>query len=321
MPENGVGAGLELVAAAKVNLALEVLRRRDDGYHEIDTVLTTIDLADRVRLHPQLPGTGLTVRLGGPHAAGIDPAAELAGSAARAMAEAAGRDPDLAIEVEKRIPQPAGLGGASSDAAAVLRGLHELWGLEWPPERLAQLAATLGSDVPFFLVGGAAHATGRGETVEGLPDLRPISLLVLLPPVPASPGKTAARYGALTARDHTDGARSQRLAHRLRRHAPPPAADLVNAFEASIERTDSELVAHYAGYRAAGAPTLHLCGAGPAVYLLVHERAKRTELAEAFRSRGALVLPASTLGRAGALHTHAVPALRVGTAAGAPPGP
>ncbi len=305
----GAGAGVELVAPAKVNLALEVLGPRNDGYHEIDTVLTTIDLADRVRLHPQPRGAGLAVRLVGPHASGIDPATELAGAAARSMAAAAGRSPDLAVEVEKRIPQPAGLGGASSDAASVLRGLNALWELGWPGERLSQLGAALGSDVPFFLTGGAAHATGRGESVEPLPDLRPLSLLVLLPPVPALAGKTARRYAALTERDFTDGGRSRRLAHRLRRHAPPPAADLVNAFEASVERSDAELVAHYAAYRAAGAPTLHLCGAGPAVYLLVHERAKRSELAESFRARGALVLPARTLGRSGALELRELPPL------------
>jgi 4-diphosphocytidyl-2-C-methyl-D-erythritol kinase len=301
------GAGLELIAPAKVNLALEVLRRRQDGYHEIDTVMSTLDLADRVRLRLREPGAGLDVRLGGPHAAGIDPAVELAGRAARAIAEAAGRAPDIVVELEKRIPQPAGLGGGSSDAAAVLRGLHELWALGWPAERLAELGASIGSDVPFFLVSGVARCTGRGERVEPLPDLRPLALLVLVPPVPALPGKTAARYAALEPRDLSDGVESRRLARLLRRHAPPPPGDLVNAFEAVIERSDAELLAHYAVYRSVGVPTLHLCGAGPAVYLLVEERAKRAELVDALRARGALVLPARTLGRAEALATRPLP--------------
>ena len=301
------GPGLELVAPAKLNLALEVLGRREDGYHEVDTVLTTIDLADRVRIRTRPEGSGLAVSLEGPHAAGIPPETDLAAAAARALAEAAGRAPDLDLHVEKRIPQPAGLGGASSDAAAVLRGLDELWDLGWPRERLSALAAGLGSDVPFFLSGGAARATGRGELVEPLPDLRPLSLLVLVPPVPEPPGKTARRYGQLTGRDYTDGARSRRLAHRLARRAPPPSSDLVNAFEEPLERSEPELVAHYAAYREAGAPTLHLCGSGPAVFLLVSERAKRSELQEAFRARGALVLPARTLGRAAALASRPLP--------------
>ena len=303
------GGGLELAAPAKLNLALEVLGRRPDGYHEVDTVLTTIDLADRVRIRTRPAGSGLSVSLGGPHAPGIDPEDDLAGAAARALGEASGIAPDLDLRVEKRIPQPGGLGGGASDAAAVLRGLNALWRLGWPPERLASIAGDLGSDVPFFLLGGAARATGRGEIVEALPDPRPLSLLVLVPPVPAAPGKTAGRYAQLTERDFTDGARSRRLAHRLARRAPPPSGDLVNAFEGAVERSDPELVAHYAAYRQAGAPTLHLCGAGPAVYLLVPERAKRSELSEAFRARGALVLPARTLGRDAALASQPLPPL------------
>ncbi len=298
-----VGAGLRLIAPAKVNLALEVLRRRNDGYHEVDTVMTTIDLADEVQLRVRRPDAGLDVRLIGPYAAEIDPADELAGRAARMIAEAAGRAPDISVEIEKRIPHPAGLGGGSSDAAAVLRGLHELWELDWPQDRLMELGASLGSDVPFFLAGGVARCTGRGEHVDPLPDLRPLSMLVLVPMVPTVPEKTKVRYAELQSRDFSDGTRSARLAQRLRRHAPPPVGDLVNVFEAVIERSDTELLAHYAVYRSAGAPTLHLCGAGPGVYLLVSERAKRADLVDAFQARGALVLPARTLGRAGALET------------------
>jgi 4-diphosphocytidyl-2-C-methyl-D-erythritol kinase len=213
------------------------------------------------------------------------------------------RAPDLAISVEKRIPSPTGLGGGSSDAAAVLRALAALWGLHWPPARLAEVAATLGSDVPFFLTGGVAHCTGRGERVEALPDLRPLRLLVLVPPLPPAANKTARRYGALHAHDLTDGARARRLAHRLARHAPPPTVDLVNAFESVIERSDPELVAHYAEYAAAagGTPRFHLSGSGPAVYLFVYEDAKLSDLRRDFERAGALVFDARTLGRAAAV--------------------
>src|SRR5690606_11392371 len=154
--------------------------------------------------------------------------------------------PDVRIRVEKRIPSPAGLGGGSSDAAAVLRGLDALWGLGWDRERLAALGATIGSDVPFFVHGGVARCTGRGEIVEPIRDMRPLRVLILVPPVPGGPSKTARLYGALHAHDFTDGSRSHRLSQRLARHAPPPTNDLVNAFERVIERTDPELVAHYA---------------------------------------------------------------------------
>ena len=297
---------LSLIAPAKVNLVLEVRGRRPDGYHDLDTVLTTIDLADRVRLRPH---PALDVRIEGRFASAVAPDGELAAEAARALAEAAGRDPAVAIELTKSIPVAAGLGGGSSDAAAVLRGLDRLWGLGWPVERLGEVAISVGSDVPFFLHGGTARCRGRGEVVEPLRDLRPLRLLLLLPPLPPQPGKTARRFGALHAHDLSDGERSRRMAHRMERGAPPPAADLWNAFETVIERTESELLAHYAAYDAAiGGGRLHLSGAGPAVFLLVHERAKVAELRRDLEGAGAEVFAARTLPRAEVLAVEVGPA-------------
>ncbi|MEX2373472.1 MAG: 4-(cytidine 5'-diphospho)-2-C-methyl-D-erythritol kinase [Dehalococcoidia bacterium] len=294
-------AALRLIAPAKINLALEVLGKRQDGFHEVDTVMTTIDLADRVTLRRRAAGAGLDVTLSGPYAAGIDPADDLSRRAAVRVAEAAGIAPDVAIEVEKRIPSPGGLGGGASDAAAVLRGLDRLWGLDWPAARLEAVAATLGSDVPFFLHGGTARCTGRGEQVEPLRDMRPLRLLVLVPPVPSARDKTARRYAALHPHDFSSGDRSRRLAARIARHAPPPTGDLVNAFERAIERTDPELVAHYARYGSAGALRLHLTGAGPAVFLFIMDDAKASELRRDFRAVGATVFEARTLRRPDAL--------------------
>lgn len=290
---------LTLLAPAKLNLVLEVTGRRDDGFHDLDTVMTTIDLADRVRLRP---ADALDVRLSGRGAEEIAGEGELSAAAARALAAAAGREPNVAIEVEKRVPAAAGLGGGSSDAAAVLRGLARLWELDWPIERLGEVAASVGSDVPFFLHGGTARCRGRGEIVEPLRDVRPLRLLLLLPPVPQAPAKTGRRFGALHAHDLTDGERSARVAHRVQRNVPPPTRDLWNAFEAVIERTESELLAHYGAYAAAlgGAP-LHLTGTGPAVFLLIHERAKGAELRRDLEQAGAEVLPARTSTRAEAL--------------------
>ncbi len=296
---DSASGGLSLLAPAKLNLVLEVTGRRDDGYHDLDTVMTTIDLADRVRLRP---AAALDVRLSGRGAAEIAAEGELAAAAARALAAAAEREPNVAIEVEKRIPAAAGLGGGSSDAAAVLRGLAHLWELDWPVERLGEVAASVGSDVPFFLHGGTARCRGRGEIVTPLRDLRPLRLLLLLPPVPQAPAKTARRFGALHPHDLTDGARSARIAHRVRREAPPPARDLWNAFEAVIERTESELLAHYAAYASSlGGVPLHLTGTGPAVFLLVHERAKMPDLRRDLEQHGAEAIAARTLTRAEAI--------------------
>ncbi|MDP6605301.1 MAG: 4-(cytidine 5'-diphospho)-2-C-methyl-D-erythritol kinase [Dehalococcoidia bacterium] len=265
--EAGQARTLRLFAPAKINLALEVIGRRDDDFHDLDTVMTTLALGDEVRLGPC---DGLDVRFSGRHAAGVG-ADDLCTRAALALARAAGRISNVTIEVTKRIPVAAGLGGGSSDAAAVLRGLNKLWGLDWPLERLTGIAAELGSDVPFFLYGGTARCTGRGEMVEPLRDMRPLQLLLLQPPVP--------------------------LAASLARHAPPPSRDLVNTFEAVIERSDPELLMHYVSYRAAGVPQLHLCGAGPTLYVLVSKRAQLAALHRGFEAAGAEVIETATLPR------------------------
>jgi 4-diphosphocytidyl-2-C-methyl-D-erythritol kinase len=157
--------GLHMQAHAKVNLFLRVLGRRADGFHEIETLLLPISLADRVTAEP---AHELTVSLAGPLAAEVPPdEANLALRAARVLAaEAGGADPPGAhITIEKRIPVAAGLGGGSADAAATLVLLDELWSTGLGREGLAPLAADIGSDVPALLLGGPAYAHGRGEQV------------------------------------------------------------------------------------------------------------------------------------------------------------
>ena len=299
-------AGLRLLAPTKINLAFEVIGRREDGYHDIDTVMTTLDLADEITL---CAADQLDVRIEGEFADGIVAGADLAGRAARALAEAAARAPNVRIDVTKRVPHPAGLGGGSSDAAAVLRGLNVLWELRWPAERLAEIGASIGADVPFFIYGGTARCTGRGEQVQPLRDLRPLRLLIAVAPLMATARKTARRYAALEPRDMSDGTRSQRLARRIARGAPPPAADLVNAFEGVVERTDAELVGQLDGYRAAGAAALHLCGAGPAAYVIVEGDSRLATLRRGLRKAGAAVFATRTLRRDDALAVQPLVAL------------
>ncbi|MHC4503856.1 MAG: 4-(cytidine 5'-diphospho)-2-C-methyl-D-erythritol kinase [Planctomycetota bacterium] len=158
-------------APAKINLYLDILGRRDDGYHEIDTVMQTVDLADRLELRARADGEIRLTVTGRTEGVPADDR-NLVMKAARALAEEvrAGPAPDNVpgadIVLHKRIPTGAGLGGGSSDAAAALVGLSTLWGIEVAPELLSSLAAGLGSDVPFFVLGGTARCRGRGEIVE-----------------------------------------------------------------------------------------------------------------------------------------------------------
>src|SRR3989304_2871845 len=169
-----------LSAAAKVNLALEVLGKRPDGYHELATVMQAVDLSDRLGLR-DADDLELVSR-----APGVPTdAPNVAGGAAVALREAARLGRGVRITLDKRIPVAAGLGGGSTDAAAVLVGLNRLWRLRWPVARLGEVAIRLGMDVPFFLRGGAALATGRGETLDPLPG-GGLALVLVNPGIAAS---------------------------------------------------------------------------------------------------------------------------------------
>jgi 4-diphosphocytidyl-2-C-methyl-D-erythritol kinase len=177
---------MRVQAHAKLNLYLRVVGRRPDGFHELETVFQSIDLADELTVE-----LADDLRLTGGCAEAPPGPENLVLSAAAALREAAGGQGGAVIHLEKRIPVGAGLGGGSSDAAAMLLALNRLWGLELPHERLAALAAGLGSDVPFGLRGGTAVGRGRGEILEPLPTPRLWSVLVRPPfPVP-----TAQAYG------------------------------------------------------------------------------------------------------------------------------
>ena len=249
---------LELSAAAKVNLALEVLSRRPDGYHEIATVMQTVDLSDRMMLEDT---DGLEVRTS---AAGV-PTDErnLAYRAAAALREAAGIARGARITLDKRIPVAAGLGGGSTDAAAALVGLNRLWGLRWPVERLEELAVGLGMDVPFFLRGGAALGTGRGERLSPLGSAA-LALVLVNPRFAVS---TAEMYGRITPAMYSDGARAKDAAGALEsRRAGRVAGSLYNGLELAARAAYPQIGQMQAALVAAGALGAAMSGSGPTVF-------------------------------------------------------
>ena len=157
---------MRLAAHAKVNLTLEVLGMRPDGYHELRSVVSTIPLHDDVELL-DAPAGEVTVEMTGDgmEAPRVPCEANLAVRAARALAAATGVSRGVRIRIVKRIPVGAGLGGGSADAAAVLNGLNELWWMGLPKERLCEIGAEVGSDVPALVLGGMVLMEGRGERV------------------------------------------------------------------------------------------------------------------------------------------------------------
>jgi 4-diphosphocytidyl-2-C-methyl-D-erythritol kinase len=167
-----------LPAPAKLNLFLHVVGRRGDGYHLLETLFRLIDLNDRLRFTPRADGE---VRLATP-LPGVDAENDLCTRAARALRQTARVRTGVDIHLDKHIPMGGGLGGGSSDAATTLLALNRLWGVDYPPERLIELALPLGADVPLFVFGRNAYAEGVGERLTEA-KLPPAWYVVLVPPV------------------------------------------------------------------------------------------------------------------------------------------
>lgn len=177
-------------APAKINLALKIKGVRSDGYHEVELIMQTISLHDRIRIRKNERGIKLTAS---------DPSLpvgqkNLAYRAAEEILNFVNLTAGVDIYIEKRIPVAAGLAGGSTDAAAVLTGINKLFGLSLADEILLEIAARLGSDVPFCLHGGTAFAYGRGEKIRQLPDLNRLNLVLVNPGIPISTPWAYAQY-------------------------------------------------------------------------------------------------------------------------------
>ncbi len=270
---------LTLDAPAKLNLTLEVLGRRDDGYHEIRSLVQTIDLHDTLHFHE---AENTTITADGP---GWDARLSLVSRAVALLQEETGCRQGVRIHLAKRIPLMSGLGGDSSDAAATLVGLNRLWELGLEREQLEELAARLGSDVPFFVRGGTALVAGRGERVTPLPPLPERWVVLVLPPVMRQAGKTARAYAALTPEDFTDGSRTEQAVAALRA-GRVQELPLFNAFERTAFTGRLGLAEYRWQMLAAGAPGVHLAGSGPALFSLLPDRASAASLQPALEGLG-----------------------------------
>lgn len=193
--------GVLIQAPAKLNLFFEVLARRQDGFHEIETLMCPISLYDTLCFRPNPAGSfALAVCTAAGDGASLredvpSDGRNLALRAVQALQAASGTQQGAELTLLKRIPSAAGLGGGSSDAAAALVAANLAWGLDWPRARLAELAAQLGSDVPFFLEGGMAVCRGRGERLTPVAGGGHLHFVVVRPPEGLS---TAAVYGRCT---------------------------------------------------------------------------------------------------------------------------
>ena len=252
-------------AYAKLNLTLEVLGRRPDGYHEITSVLQTVSLADVLSF---MPAPTLSLRCSDPALASED---NLALRTAQLLRETTGCTRGAEITLEKHIPTASGLGGGSTDAAATLWALDRLWDLRLPTAQISALAARLGSDAPFFLQGGTVLAEGRGEKVTQLPQAPDAWFLVVRPPLQI-PTKTTTLYGMLGQRHWTKGKATKQLVKALKRGEAIREAYLYNTFDA-VAPSAYPAIGRWRRLLLEASPSRpHLTGSGPALYIPVESR-------------------------------------------------
>jgi 4-diphosphocytidyl-2-C-methyl-D-erythritol kinase len=263
---------LTIKASAKINLTLEVLYKRPDGFHEIRSVLQTIDLYDTLHLEVT---HGVYYKCNSPEWSAkqslVDKAVSLLQNTTRCSK-------GVTVTLEKRIPLMAGLGGDSSDSAALLRGLNKLWELNLTHEKLAELAARLGSDVTYFLYGGTALVKGRGEIVTPLPSLPKMSVVIVIPDVTVQTGKTAQMYAALKANNYTDGSTTDKLVNSLHNNIMINPSMLFNTFENIVLNGQNAHTACAEQMIKLGAPRVHLAGSGPALFTLFFEQTRADSL-------------------------------------------
>lgn len=262
-------------APAKVNLGLHVLRRRPDGFHDVETVLLPIGWADEVRV---APADAFRFTCSDPSLPTDE--RNLCVRAARALANWAGIEPHGALHLEKRVPHGAGLGGGSSDAAHTLRLLAEHWNLTPAPDDLHALAAGLGSDVPFFLHDGPMLATGRGELLEPLDYAHPFVLTVVMPPVTVG---TAEAYGLVQPDDRD---RADLVALVRSNDLERWRLELVNDFEVPILARHPEIGRAKRLLEEAGAGYAALSGSGAAVFGVFEREDEARAAAEEAERRG-----------------------------------
>jgi 4-diphosphocytidyl-2-C-methyl-D-erythritol kinase len=281
------GERLDARAYAKINVGLEVLGRREDGYHELRTILQTIDLYDRLSFERASSGITLSVA-GSGSPAGTE---NLVHRAARLLSEWTRCGEGATIHLEKRIPTGAGLGGGSADAAITLLALDRLWGLGVPTPELHLLASRLGMDVPFFLYGGAALAVGRGDEIFPFALGGDFSIVLIVPDFSI---ETAAAYSRLRLTNQEPSLKLQHFAWGTA-SVFTRLDELGNDLEEAAGEHSTTIGEFKRLLRERGAHGSMMSGSGSSVYGIFHDEASAHETARILTLRGARAFATRTV--------------------------
>ncbi len=265
-------------APAKLNLGLDVVSRRPDGFHDLATIFISISIFDRLSI---ASADRVYLCCDDPDLASDD---NLVLRALRALCTHYGEDRGAAVDLRKGIPPASGLGGASSDAAAILVAARDLWRLSLSEAELETIGRQVGSDVPFFIRGGCALGRERGDLLAPLPIPQGVWFVVVVPAI-TIPAKTATLFANLHDDDFSNGSRIAQQAERLRTRASIDAELLANAFSRPLYALFTELKDLPAIMRAAGATSVALSGAGPAHYAIESDPERAEAIASNLRGR------------------------------------
>jgi 4-diphosphocytidyl-2-C-methyl-D-erythritol kinase len=271
---------LRIQAPAKLNLTLEVLGERPDGYHEIRSVLQAVSLYDALYFEN---GKDFKIECDIPEWSAEK---SLVGRAVDLLKGSEGGKRGATIKIEKHIPLVSGLGGDSSDAAAVLRGLNRLWGLDLSKDELIELAAKLGSDVAFFLNGATALAEGRGEKMTPLTAAMELWVVLVVPDVPREENKTAWMYARLRSAHYTDGSTTAQAVDVIHRTGGFSPLLLFNTFENIAFEGTQLRKTHVEHLLKLGAEDVHLAGSGPTLFVMFVDRVRAADFHLRCRDQG-----------------------------------
>ena len=281
---------IHVTANAKLNLSLEIIGRRDDGFHELVSVMQAINLADELVALPA-PDGSVSLECNDPALA--DSADNTVLTAAHLLKEAAGVEQGARLLLRKSIPVAAGLGGGSADGAAALVALARLWNVAVPHDRLMDLAAGVGSDVPFFLgESPTALVEGRGETIAALPSLPEAWAVILIPEVPVPSPKTRVLFRMLDESNFSDGERTLALRRLVDSAAGASeilaAIGMTNTFNAVADRAFPGIGRFRDALTAAvrGAANVSLSGAGPSLYAVLPTKGEAEEVGDTLSQQG-----------------------------------
>ena len=267
---------------AKINLTLDVLGKRGDGYHELATIMQMVDLYDTLCL-TRSDENRVSIVSTQPE---LDNDDNLAVRAAQAVRHYLSLTQGVHIELDKRIPVAAGLGGGSSNAAATLLALQQWWQLPLTAEELLAIAASLGSDVPFFLTEGLALCEGRGERLTPLPTYWPSSMRWLLLLKPSIGVSTATIFRNLPSSDYTDGVHTRAVYTVLLAQGEPFPEDMHNGLERGVLERYPEVFQAREDMRNAGASLVRLSGSGPTLFAPFSELARASQAQQRLHEQG-----------------------------------